>query len=352
MTAPGTDGDGSTNRVLAALAAVLDLPDAAAEGLTVTGQRIAGRSRILFVTSDPSPQARPRWVVKQPNTTWAQDDLSSPVSARDEFDALSRLHHHFGTIGGLARVPAPVALLPEVGALAMEYVAGVTVRQLLTYRSLRAPSRLLNATAAAGRLLADLHTLELQPQGDADLSDEAHQVLVTAAEKLHPRGLALPARVEQTLLAVPAATVRSTRVRLHGDFGPGNVILADDGTTVGLDPALHDVGFPEDDLARFVALMSGSVRFAPELVMPPARRVRRRLETNLLRTYYGGPGVPALFELRYLRQLASRWIRARELVQQTVTGSMLPVRLRIVGAQMTMLMNESADRLARHPLGR
>ncbi|CAN5800791.1 hypothetical protein BH24ACT15_BH24ACT15_36310 [soil metagenome] len=227
----------------------------------------------------------------------------------------------------------------------MEFVPGRAIRQLLNYGSVRHPSTLLRGLAGAGQFLRQVHALEVLEPATIDLRNDAQRVLAVAAEKLQPVGLALPEQVKRTLTEFPAVVVDSPQVLLHGDFGPGNTLLADDGSTVGLDPALLTVGPPEDDLVRFIALMSGSVRFAPELVAPPAHSIRRKLETQLLRSYYGERPRPAVFELRYLHQLARRWLRSRELAQQS-DPRFLSLRLRIISAQMRLLMNESERRLA------
>jgi hypothetical protein len=185
----------------------------------------------------------------------------------------------------------------------------------------------------------------VRPPIHVDLREEARSVLAVAEDKLHPLGLSLPDRVRRTMVEFPALTVTSPQVRLHGDFGPANILLAKDGTTVGLDAALSAVGDPEDDLVRFVALVSGAIRFAPGIVAFPIARVRRRLENVLLQTYYQTPARPPLFELRYIHQLARRWCRLRELAQQHEQNAVLPTKLKVIGAQMRQLMSESERRL-------
>lgn len=314
--------------------------------LTVERQRLAGRSNIYFLRADPE-YGRRKWVVKQPHTDWCQDDVDSPLSAHAEFLALQRLDAHFGSLGLPFRVPAPIAYLPELDAFAMEYVEGVTVKELLTYRSVLRPARLLQGLSAAGTYLRHLHAVEVLPRVAVDLRVEAEKVLAVEEEKLHPLGLALPDHVRQTMAEMPALQVSASRVWLHGDFGPANILLAEDGSTVGLDSALSAVGQPEDDLVRFVALVSGVIRLAPEVVAPPFAHVHRRLEDELLRSYYQAAPWPPLFELKYLHQLARRWCRLRELAQQHERNALLSPRLRVIGAQMRLLMADSERRLVR-----
>jgi aminoglycoside phosphotransferase (APT) family kinase protein len=141
--------------------------------------------------------------------------------------------------------------------------------------------------------------------------------------------------------------VTARRVWLHGDFGPSNIVLAEDGVTVGLDASLASVGRPEEDLARFVALVSGAIRLAPELGLRPLGVVRSELEDRLLGSYYG-PGVrPALFELTYLHQLCRRWRRLRELSERHEHGPRMRMKLSVIDRQIPLLMKRSEARLVR-----
>ena len=313
--------------------------------LTIERQRLAGRSDIFILRADASGRCDRRWVVKRPHTGWSQDDVGSPLSAREEFDALGRLHRHFERLQTPTRVPTPVAYFPELDAFAMEFVDGVTLKNLLDYRSLLHPRALLNGIEAAGEFLRRLHALEQLPDVDVDLRDEAQTIVQVAEEKLHPLGLELPERVRRTLDAVPSTRVTSRQVRLHGDFGPANIILASDGSTVGLDADLSRVGRPEHDLARFVALVAGVIRLSPEIAFPPLTAVRRLLEGQLLRSYYQGADWPPLFELTYLHQLSRRWCRLRELASQHQRNALLPVKLSVIGHQVRGLMRDSELRL-------
>lgn len=345
----------ATEQLLRAVTGAVGLPTTGPEDrgpagtgvLTVDRQRLAGRSDISVLSAAVPGGARRRWVVKQPHTGWSQDDVANPLSAQQEHEALRRLHEHFTGLGLPFGVPEPVAFLPEVDAVVMEHVDGVTVKDLLHYGSLRHPGTLLDGLAASGTFLRHLHAMETLPDVEVDLAERAERVLEVAEEKLHPLGLDLPARVRRTLTAIPRTRVGARQVRLHGDFGPANILLARDGSTVGLDPTLEVVGFPEEDLVRYVALTSGVIRLAPELVLPPLAAVRRRMEDRLLSAYYQGPDRPPLYELTYLHQLCRRWCRMRELAAQSESPRRLGVKLRVIGAQARSLMDESARRLSR-----
>lgn len=334
-----------TERLVHALAGAVSPPISPDIGLTIERQRLAGRSNMYVIRSSAPPGQVSRWVVKQPHTAWSQDDVSNPMSAEQEFQALRRLHAHFTALGLPFRVPEPLAFLPEVDAVVMEYVDGVSVKDLLNYGSVLRPTVLLDGLSESGRLLRHLHDLEAHAEAEVDLHDQAERVLRVAEEKLRPLGLDLPEQVRQTMLEVPRLRVRSPQVRLHGDFGPANILLARDGTTVGLDPALEAVGVPEEDLVRFVALTSGIIRLAPELAVPPLAGVRRQMESRLLEAYYQASTWPPLFELKYLHQLCLRWCRLRALAAQNESPARLTIKLPVIGAQVRLLMRESTERL-------
>jgi aminoglycoside phosphotransferase (APT) family kinase protein len=304
--------------------------------------RLAARSAIYFIRSERPFDGRSRWVAKVPDTGWSQEDLAAPVSAATEYAALCRLHAHLD--GDLA-VPDPVVHLPEVGALVMAFVPGLTVRELLNYGALLHPAPLVRGMSAAGRFLARLHQLDRLPAGRANLRAHAGQVLRVEEELLAPRGLQLPELLREVLAAVPDVIEPTRTVTLHGDFGPGNVLLGSDGSTVGLDAALDRTGAPELDLARFAVLVSTSVRWAPELLVAPAGRARHALLGRLQRSYYGSTPVPTLFELVQVELLARRWVRLCELAERTQRPALLPARLRLVRSQVHVLMLESAQRL-------
>jgi hypothetical protein len=240
-----------------------------------------------------------------------------------------------------------VQLFPELGAFAMEYVPGRSLRDLLRYSSVLRPGPLMAGVAAAAELIRRVHDLETFPDRPVDLCAEAEEVLAVAEKRLRPVGLQLPPRVSVALQRVPPTLVSCRQVWLHGDFYPTNIILADDGSIVGIDPALDTVGAPEEDLARFVSVMSGGTWFAPEVLAPPISWIRRRLETQLLEGYYGTTRYPPLFELRLLVQLVHRWLHACELARQHERRRLLPARMRVVHAQFRLLMEQSARRLER-----
>jgi aminoglycoside phosphotransferase (APT) family kinase protein len=306
--------------------------------------RIAGRASVVFVETSNPGAGRSRLVVKQACADWLQDDLASPVPAAQEYQALCRLYAYSQRLGGRIRVPEPVQMLPAIDAFAMEYVPGRSLRELFRLSSVRRPGPILDGLTAAAEFIRWVHTLESLPSRPVDLRAEADAVLSVAEERLHPAGLALPRRVTAVLRQVPSVVVDGRQVWLHGDFGRNNIILADDGSTVGIDVALDSVGPPEEDLVRFVAVMSGAIQFAPGVFAPPVAWLRRRLEAQLLDSYYGTRSHPPLFELRLLHQLALRWLRLRQFARSQ-RPPVRTVKLGAIEAQIHQLMRESSHRL-------
>lgn len=339
MSDPQPDG------IIAALSRALDTSIDEGAFFHAQPPRIVRRSTVHVIATPTPIRGISSWVVKQINPDSSFVDVPSPVGAQQEFHALTRLHAHFEKVGGRARVPEPTGFLPEVGALAMEYIPGRPLSALLNYRGLLRPAPLLDAIAAAGEFIRNVHDLESFAPEPVNLHAEAQAVLSASIEKLRPWGLTLPPQVTRVLSEVPPVVVASRQVWLHGDFCPANVIVADDGSTVGIDPSLNAVGPPEEDLARFIAVMSGSIRLAPEIFAPPAGWLRRKLETQLLSTYYGALSRPPMLELRLIDQLVGRWLRLCQLTEQYGRRSMQATRLRVIGAQTRVLMEDSARRL-------
>lgn len=337
--------------VVSALAQVL--PGSLADGgdLRIERRRLARRSDIHVVaTQDPHADGRKgsvhAWAVKQPHPEWHEDnDIDEPLTSSEEYRALCRLHEHFALLDGPFRVPAPLAHLPELDGFAMEYVRGVTIKELLSYASLVRPRRLVAAVRSAGMLLSQLHTLDVLPAVELEVGALARTVLSLEEDRLRPVGLALPDEVRRTLTDLPPGVVVSRQVRLHGDYGPGNLVLAEDGSTVLLDPALSDVGAPEQDLARFLTLLSGIIRFAPELAVPRLAVARHRLEREFLGGYYGSTERPLLLELALLAQLVPRWRKLRDLTERHNRNRLMALRLRVIDAQVRRLMLEGSRRL-------
>jgi len=68
--------------------------------------------------------------------------------------------------------------------------------------------------------------------------------------------------------AVPATVVPIIEVLKHGNFIPSNLVKTGPGRLTLMDPVLHDVGLPQDDLARFLSVPSSETVFVAGAVVP------------------------------------------------------------------------------------
>jgi hypothetical protein len=331
--APTTDPD----RVLASLARALG---------TDTGRlRLARppvgslRSTLYFVGNAGS--SKPRWVVKQTHPATAVDAVATlPVTT--ELESLSLLQSWHEEHGSVA---APVGLLPDIDALALEFVPGRHMRDLILADPRHAAPIALEALTAAGEYLRRTHAAGDAGDDEVDLAEVAAAVLSRSSEALRAAGLRLPATAVAALRAVPSRVVPTRRVLLYGDFVPANLIVTFSGDIVGIDPVLQELGLPEDDVARFLAVVVSDTRFVPGLVLPSVRRTSRDLQEAFLAGWSGKPTPSTLLEVRLLQALAMRWLRRRELTRLRTA----PARARrlLIDAFMRRVLGRCARHLAR-----
>jgi hypothetical protein len=183
-------------------------------------------------------------------------------------------------------------------------------------------------------------------QAVVDLADLADEVRETEASVLHTVGLRLPEEVVRVVAGVPGRKVTRERVVQHGDFAPVNLILtAPDEVTI-IDPSLVDVGLPEDDLGRFLAILSAYSVFVPGSVVPSVRRLRWGLEQAFRSGYGAAETDTAVMELRLLKQQALRWRRRRDFSRLSRSPQLMRARERVIDRHIGLLMTESARRLA------
>jgi aminoglycoside phosphotransferase (APT) family kinase protein len=137
-------------------------------------------------------------------------------------------------------------------------------------------------------------------------------------------------------------------VLLHGDFVPSNLVVTAPDQVTMLDPTLVRTAPPEEDLARFLAVLSSDTAFVPGIALPPVRRLRRALERDF-RAAYGLPaGGSVLLELSLVKQLVLRWLRRREHSRLSGRSRAMAVRRALVDRHMAALVAESGRRLARY----
>ena len=303
------------------------------------------RSTIYLVADDERPRA-PRWVLKQPDVRAAQEDLAQPLTAADQFRALCEAADHLAPLAPELRVSRPVALLPGASAFAMEYVGGVALEGMLRPGSVVRPGPLLRGIAASARFLHHLHELDppraamVRPRAIAD------EVLALAEDSLEPAGIPLPRDVRAALEAVPPGRVDAQMVRLHGDFAPVNMIADARGHVTGIDIDLCRVGLAEEDLARFLMMLSTARFFLAGADVSPIRALRLRAEATLLRGYCAGAASTSLMlELCLIRQICRRWLYRQAAREETLPPAHR-LRKRAVDRCFERLLRERAAALA------
>lgn len=296
----------------------------------------------LYTVEDPSSGTA--YVVKVPARGDDAVDTEPPLDATAQFAALHRAYG-WHRDGGDAPVSRPVALLESVGAVVMEHVPGPTVGRAV-HRAPLHPRVASRAVVAAGRYLRRFHRHAEEPGGMVSLHDLVQDVVAAERELLVPVGVRLPGTVHSALAETPDIAVPVGRVLLHGDYVPHNLVLSDPHHVTMLDPLLRRVGLPEDDVARFLAIVSSDTAFVPGMLAPPLRWLRRHLEARFRRAYGRTTAPSAVLELRLVHQHVLRWRRRRDFSTLTRYPVLMEARARLVDRHMRTVLRESGRRLS------
>jgi aminoglycoside phosphotransferase (APT) family kinase protein len=323
-------------------ALVRTLGKTAPEHLEPTAEPIIRGRSTLYVFGEHGGQ--PRYVVKTAVLGNTAIDATPALTSADQFRALTLAHRWFDVEDRHAAV-RPLSYDEELDAVVMDYVHGRPFRPTVQ-RGVLQPTPALLAAGAAGDALRRLHRHARVDEAVVDLADLADEISETEASVLHTVGLRLPEEVVRVVAGVPSRKVPRVRVVQHGDFAPVNLILtAADQVTI-IDPSLVDVGLPEDDLGRFLAILSAYSIFVPGSVVPRVRRIRWELE-RAFRSGYGAVETDtAVMELRLLKQQVLRWRRRRDMSRLSRSPQLMRARERAIDRHVRLLMTESARRLA------
>ena len=333
-------GEGDIDRAREAL--VRALGTAAPEHLELAGEPITRSRASLYVFAEPG--GRPRYVVKTAVLGNTAIDATPALTGVEQFRAMTLAHRWFEEEDRHGAV-RPLFYDEALDAVVMDFVHGQPFRPTVQRGVLR-PAAAVRAARAAGDALRRLHEHARVDQAVVDLADLADEVRETEASVLHTVGLRLPEDVVRVVAGVPSRKVTRDRVLQHGDFAPVNLILTGPDEVTLIDPSLADVGLPEDDLGRFLAILSAYSVFVPGSVVPPVRRLRRELE-QAFRSGYGAVETDtAVMELRLLKQQALRWRRRRDFSRLSRSPQLMRARERIIDGHIRRLMTESARRLS------
>lgn len=284
--------------------------------VVVLEHRSRRRSDLWFLAREGERVAR--WVVKRPCTESRQGDLTAPLSSEAQMAALTLLAGHFAATAPSLRAPAPVALLAEIDAFAMEFVSGRHVAQLIHPSALVRPEPLLSGVAEAAGVLRVLHRLS---PGDG-LGDDVRD---------HP-GDGHGDDVGDDLGDDQGGVV------LHGDFAPENVLLAGPDVYC-LDPELTRRGPAEADLVRFLTMLYDAPMFVLGATVPAVQRLRRRAATAFLTAYLGDRPAHADVRPALTESLAARWTTRTDDVR-TRQPRLAGARRRLLDTYFSMLLGE------------
>lgn len=248
-----------------------------------------------------------------------------------EYHALSLLHKYLGTnqLEGVAAV-RPLTYLPDIEALAIEYMPGRSILSLLLSAAL--PIRNLSALQAAvdaahngGRALAALHHIRRgdHPREGRFDSEEYLRRLDQNLETL--MGLLSSEATLRRLLPVQKTVHQlghlhreiTTFSHLHGDYYPENVVRLPDGRVYIVDTTLHQTGPVEDDIAKFLV----GVRAPKRRLLGGSLLVRSDSIDAIERAFLAGYRTQARFSSRILLlstllALFQRWTEALQVLAQ------------------------------------
>jgi aminoglycoside phosphotransferase (APT) family kinase protein len=233
-----------------------------------------------------------------------------------------------------------VALFRDLDAFAMQHVDGVQVNRLLR------PGAVINSAAAlegadrSGRLLSRLHDARRSEPTTIDTRDTADAIL--ELEKAAPEGVALPEAVRRALEGLPSSSLTCPTVGLHGDFAPVNVIVDDSGGAYAIDVDHDRSGEPEQDLARYLTLLSSDRLFIAGCGAPGVERLRRRLEDALLDAYDAPRSAEIVLDLEVVEQLLRRWMTRSGARSDGLRRKMIDRRFRTLLAERGERIQQAA----------
>lgn len=325
------------DRLRSALAA--EIPARDLERILLRRGPARRRSTVYFAGLE-GPAAAHRWVIKWPHVDNHQADLAAPLSAAAQFRSLQRLREHLHSRGYNVTVPRPVALMEDVGAYVMEYVDGPSVKDRVEPRSLMRPTLLLGAVSAAAEALRAVHTVEPAKDELVDLADLRDRAYSEAAAFLASSDLGVRERWFSRA-STPSGAEYTSRVVLHGDFIPENVLLMPTRCCC-LDADLSRTGAAEHDVVRFLALLFEARLFVVGHRVPAVQRLRRRTAATFLHAYYADEPWPRSLRPLMLAALASRYATRQQNLMESAPR-LRRLRRAMVRRHFTALLDEVSE---------
>lgn len=326
--------------LLAALGSIL--PDEPAsphpDELIIVRRMQRRRSSIYFVgLRDEAPLSR--WVVKNPAPEVERLGIRPPISAEQQYLALHRLYEFLAAAGGRFVAPRPVALLPGLDALVMEFAKGRSLWELARPGALWRSQELVAGVREAALALRHVHTIEpprVEPLDLEALQQSAFEHSVAALD-----GAGLPLRKQWFTPDDRPGGASAATVLLHGDWAPENVLLADQHVYC-LDPELTDHGWPEHDIARFLLMLLDRSLFVATHSLRRSQKLRSEVTSTFLTAYYGMAPVSAVLQPLLMQEMACRWAVRH---QDVVSGSsgLRSARTRLLLNYFSTVLDEVSD---------
>ncbi len=306
--------------------------------LAVARRIVRRRSSIYVVGVEDGGSVASSWVVKCPATDAGRLGIRAPMDAAEQYAALQRLYDFLAAGEARFTAPRPVALLPELEALVMEFVGGRSVWDLAVPSALLRPAALREGVRTAALALRHLHTNSPREPEPVDLVEVERGAAATSRQALGSIGVRSR---DDWYRPSGQRSVSGRMVLLHGDWAPENVLLDGDRVYL-LDPELTDYGWPEHDLARFLLMLWDRSLFVALGALPRATQLRHELTSVFLSAYYGGEPVSPLLRPLLLQEVSQRWAVRHQGVDRS-SALALPARLHLIRSYFSRLVGEISD---------
>lgn len=210
-------------------------------------------------------------------------DRTAPEAARRELDMLRLLHGHPLFMSNDFHVPRVIDYFPDVRVVVMEYVHATRLTDILrsTNRlgSSKGKSRLCRLAERSGHLLKTLHTITDRHEHatlDERMMINLAQRSLGAFDRISGNLFHSPEQAMQRRGMLQKAFERAGElsfplVRVHGDYYPGNILVADESLWL-IDFAFSKPGIAHEDAARFTLCLElinpypGNPLYNPRLI--------------------------------------------------------------------------------------
>ena len=258
---------------------------------------------------------------------------ADPVEARQQFEALTRVHVAFDVAPDGLAVPAPLFLIPELAAYGMSWVDGESLTDWL--RRCRDPLALVDAHRRVGQWLGAFHRLGPLRTGSANLDSKLTHL---AHMRLHP----LPhPTFAKALDALDSSAAQMSRMALqiswlHGDCKTDNFMLSTR-LSVAIDFGLKFENAVEHDLAQF---LNGHDLLMLDLRWRRVLPIAGTLQQGFLRGYAdAGPSVNDGF-LQWMRLCSALSAWQSTVVERHAPWPQRWIMGRLLGTLVARLMRQ------------